>query len=419
MHRTHRGMRLLACSALVVGFSLVAGCSVTRSDQSDNAPEVQLVWPEAPAAPRYVFQAQLRSRADIRAESEEERLQNLATGRESTSGDVVYRKPSALAARKGRIYVADPPTESVVVFDVPRRRVFRMGVREPNHVRKPIALALDRDGRVYVLDAKLRKVIVYDGLGLYMFSVGDPRALTQPSGVAVSADGQKIFVVDRGSLEGDDHKVIAYAPDGRELFRLGPRGNGPGQFNIPVAATVSADGTLWVLEAGNFRVQGFDLDGKHRLAFGSVGTALGQFSRPRSIATDQDGNIFVSDGSFNNVQLFDPAGRLLMWVGKPDLRDGPGQFGLIAGVASDESGRLYVADHYHNKIEVYRRARDSDSQPAIRPGSSVAPHGMQADGRTAQEHTACSSETQPRVAVQWRPARRDSTSTESSGSPAC
>jgi len=363
--RSRRGRRLRSqLAVLAIAFAaavLLGGCASQRSHDAE-APRIQLAWPEPPDAPRYVYEAQLRSPADIRPENEDERLRRMLTGRGAVSTAPVYRKPAALAARKGRIYVADPPTASVVVFDVPRRRVFQVGVREPNQVMKPVSLAVDGSDRVYVLDGKRRRVMVYDALGLFLFSVGDPQALNQPSGVAVSADGQRIFVVDRGSLEGDDHKVVAYAPDGTELFRLGPRGAAPGQFNIPLAATVSPDGTLLVLDSGNFRVQGFDLEGRPRLAFGNVGAGLGQFSRPRSIAVDPRGNIFVSDGSFNNVQIFDPRGQLLMWIGKPDLRNGPGQFGLIAGIAADETGRLYVSDHYHNKIEVYRPVLAAEPQ---------------------------------------------------------
>jgi len=357
---------LLAFSAVMAVVSLLSGCAAPTSTRGPAEPVIQTSWPEPPDTPRYVFEGMLRSPADIRKENEDQRLRRILTGQGSIPSEPVYKKPAAVAAAHGRIYVADPPTASVIVFDVPRQRVFQMGIREPNQVKKPVALALDADGRVYVLDAHTRRVMVFDPLGLFLFAVGDPKALTQPVGVAVSRDGQRIFVVDRGSLGGDDHKVVAYAPDGRELFQLGPRGSEDGQFNIPLAATVTPDDTLLVLDSGNFRVQVFDLDGRHRLSFGSVGNGLGQFSRPRSIAADQDGNIFVSDASFNNVQIFNAAGQLLMWIGKTELRMGPGQFGLIAGIAVDETGRLYASDQFHNKIEIYRRALPTDLQAPVR-----------------------------------------------------
>lgn len=363
--RLRRHSAPLAALMVLVQALLLGACG-TAPDKKAAEVKLQTIWPEPPDEPRFVYETALRSLADIRPESDEQRLRRQLTGEPSISSELVYKKPSAVAARKGRIYIADPPQSAIVVFDVPRRTIYRMGMREPNPLSRPVALAIDGKDFVYALDGKLRKVMVFDALGLFQFSVGDPEQLTHPSGVAVSADGQKIFVVDRGSLEGDDHKVIAYAPDGKELFRLGPRGVAPGQFNIPLAATVTADDRLLVLDSGNFRVQAFDLEGKHRLSFGGVGTELGRFSRPRSITTDKDGNIYVGDASFNNVQIFSAAGELLMWIGKAVPRDGPGHFQLIGGITVDETGRLYIIDHYFTKIEVYRRATPAHAQTTAR-----------------------------------------------------
>lgn len=348
---------LLVCgNALMIALAL-PGCSSSPSGGSADAPpEYQLVWPEPPNEARFVFEAELRNQSDIRKETDEERLRRILTGRSTMSEQPVYRKPSAVAARNGRIYVADPPTGSIFVFDVPRGRLFQMGVREPNRVLAPVALAVDREGRVYALDGKLNKVFAFDALGLFLFAIDTAKDITKPAGLAVSPDGQRIYVVDRGSVDNDDHKVVAYAPDGRELHRLGPRGAAPGELNIPLSATVAPDGNLHVLDSGNFRVQTFDRDGRFVSTFGALGNGLGQFSRARSIAADPDGNIYVSDASFNNVQIFNPAGELLMWLGGPGRTNLPGQFGLIGAIAVDETGRLYVSDQYHQKIEVFRRA---------------------------------------------------------------
>ena len=344
----------------IMTLALLAGCATRNNSKSEKENPVQLQWPAPPDPARYEYEVTLRSAADIEPETEDQRVKRMLTGG-SISNEPLYKKPSAIAAHKGRVYVADPPTGSVIVFDVGRRKVFRIGVREPNNTQKPISLALDDKQNVYVLDASLKKVLVYDSLGLFLFSVGDPKALTKPAGVAVSADGKKIFIVDRGGIEEDDHKVIAYSPDGFEIFRIGPRGTGEGQLNVPLAASVAPDGSLLVLDSGNFRVQSFDAEGRYRFSFGQAGAGFGQFSRPRSIATDKDGKIFVSDAAFNNVQIFDSTGALLMWIGNSSLRNNPGEFGLVAAIAADETGRLYVTDHFHNKVEVYRPVRTTEA----------------------------------------------------------
>lgn len=348
---------LLVCGNALIAALALQGCSSSpKGDTADAKLEYQLLWPEPPNEVRFIFEAELRNQSDIRKETEEERMRRILTGRSTMSEQPVYRKPSAVAARKGRIYVADPPTNSIFVFDVPRGRLFQMGVRDPNRVQAPLALALDQEGRVYTVDGRLGKVMAFDALGLFLFEIDISKDITKPAGLAVSPDGQRIYVVDRGSIDNDDHKVVAYAPDGRELHRLGPRGAAPGQLNIPLAASVAPDGNVHVLDSGNFRVQTFSPDGKFLSSFGGVGNGFGQFSRARDIATDQDGNIYVSDASFNNVQIFNPAGELLMWLGGPGRTNLPGQFGLIGSIAVDETGRLYVSDQYHQKIEVYRRA---------------------------------------------------------------
>jgi sugar lactone lactonase YvrE len=359
-------MHQFLCFALAFAFALLAGCSATRLETPQQEEKIQLLWPAPPAPTQFAYEITLRSPADVQKETKEQELRRKLTGISQVSDAPIYKKPAGLAARKGRIYVADPLAESIVVFDVPRQRVFRIGVREPNRVYRPIALALDGKDNVYVLDSKLRRVMVFDSLGLFLYAVGDPKELVQPVGVAVSDDGSKVFVVDRGTVELDDHKVVAYAPDGSELFRIGPRGSEPGQVNIPLAATVAPDGTLLVLDSGNFRVQAFNQNGRFQFEFGSVGTGIGQFARPRGIAAGPDGTIYVADASFNNVQIFDPKGQLLMWLGTHGMRNAPGGFGLIADITVDETGRLYIADHFHNKIEVYRREQPDGTQAATR-----------------------------------------------------
>ena len=71
-------------------------------------------------------------------------------------------------------------------------------------------------------------------------------------------------------------------------------------------AAVAADGTLYVLDSGNFRVQAFDREGTFLRAFGKAGVNTGNFARPRGIAVDDEGRIYVSDASFNNFQIFQP-----------------------------------------------------------------------------------------------------------------
>ena len=340
--------------------ALLASCAegpvvAPKEDQGDR------LWPMPPELPRFAYETALRSEADVTVDTDEDRLKRRLTGT-LRPDQRLLEKPSAVAARGGRVYVTDAVRRSIVVFDARRRRVFQFGLRPPGTLSKPTAIALDSAGRVYVADATLRKVLVYDSLGLFQQAVGDASQLQRPTGVAVNADGSRIYVIDRADNESDQHRVMAYAGDGKLLREIGRRGRGDGEFNVPVQGTVSPDGRLHVLDAGNFRVQTFDADGGYVSSFGKVGTGLGQLARPRGLACDADGRLYVSDTAFGNVQVFTPRGELLISVGRGDKLDRPGRYGLLTGVAVDETGRLYLVDQLYGKVEVIRKLTEAEGR---------------------------------------------------------
>ncbi len=342
--------------------ALLAACSTTEERKPYDGP---LNWPQPPDQPRFAYEAMLRSPADIALVSEEASLREQLTGVPAVSSKPVFDKPAAIVARKGYIYVADTGSHTIVVFNVPFRKVFRFGIREPGNLLKPSGLALDAEMNVYVVDASWRKVFVYDSLGLFQRVVGDPADLERPTGVAVSRDGERIYVIDRAYNESEQHRVVVYDKAGKKLQVIGSRGSAEGQFNVPVQGAVGADGTLYVLDAGNFRVQAFDRDGKFLRSFGKAGKEFGNFARPRGIAVDDDGNIYVSDASFNNFQIFNPSGQLLLAVGQGGKESNPGRYGMLNGIAVDETGRVYVVDQMFNKVEVIRRLSDSEGQQML------------------------------------------------------
>lgn len=349
-----RTVLVFAC----LGITLLGGCA----SRGNRAPAVeplpiQLLWPAPPDEPRFKYEWRLKTVRDLQPVKQEVSLRETLTG--TNSGDqVTFARPGDIASRGGKTYVTDGQNKSVVVFDAPRRRVFQFGKRPPHTLQKPISVAVDSNGLVYVLDKGLKKVMVFDDMGLYLRELGESASLVNPASVAVNREGTRIYVVDRGSIDGDDHRVLVYDEKGTRVSELGPRGSGDGQFNIPLDVAVDGDGQIYVVDSGNFRIQVFTPDGKFKFAFGKVGNTIGQFSRPRSIAVSPEGNILVTDGVFNNIQIFSPSGEFLMPIGQYEInQDGPGRYGLIAGLAVDETKRIYVVDQYFNKVEVYRQLK--------------------------------------------------------------
>lgn len=343
---------------LLLGIVVFVGSCAAPPSRVAQAPG-PVVWPLPPDPPKYRYEAVLRDSNSIRASGEEARLRQLLTGGEPETRGM--DKPLAVAARGGRVYVTDTEARVVHAFDVPRRRFFTFGYRLEGKLRKPAGIAIDDRGQVYVCDAGARRVVKYDGYGFFLAAYGGTKDLERPTGVAVTPAGDRIYVVDSGGVDSDKHEIVAYDANGRLEFRFGGRGREPGRFNLPVDAAFSRLGTLYVLDAGNFRVQAFDRDGRHLASFGSAGTAPGQFSRPRGIATDPDGNVYVTDAGFSNVQVFDPQGRILLALGSRGAQDAPGRYGLPAGVAVDETRRVYVVEQYFHKVEVLRRIGDAEA----------------------------------------------------------
>ncbi len=326
---------------------------------AEQRPLPRPAWPRPPDRPRYILEATLRTPGDILARPSE--LLRELVGSQGLD-EPLFDKPTAIVSRHGRIYVADSVRRRVVVVDVGRRRVFPIGVRERGRLAKPGGLALDRQANLYVADVTARRIQVYDVLGMPLATLGGPEHLERPTGVAVDSSGERIYAIDRASNESDAHRVRVFARSGELLGDIGRRGKEPGEFNVPVAGAVAADGTLYVLDAGNFRVQAFSADGRFLRAFGGNGAAPGDFARPRSIALDAQDRVYVSDASFGNVQIFEPDGRLLLAIGATARRDEPGRYGLPFGVAVDETLRIYIVDQLFNKIEVIRPLTQAESE---------------------------------------------------------
>ncbi|MDX8385477.1 MAG: hypothetical protein R8M11_03055 [Gallionella sp.] len=347
---------------------LLAGCVAVQQKELDPF-DGPLIWPQPPEQPRFAYEAVLHSSANIADISEERSLQAKFTNSQAVSDQPLMGKPGAIAARNGRIYVADTKLNNIVVFDIPRRKVFYMGIRKPGNLANPAGIALDVDMNVYVADSKRRMVFVYDSLGYLNRTLGGPDVFERPTGVAVSPDVQRIYVVDRSFNESDQHRVVVLDWWGQVIQIIGSRGSEDGEFNIPLKAAVAPDGTLYVLDSGNFRIQVFDKDGKFLRKFGNLSKSFGSFVRPRGIAIDDDGLVYVTDSSFNNIQIFNPEGQLLLAIGEGALKSNPGQYGMLNGVAVDETGRIYVVDQFFNKVEVIRSLSDSEGKKMLEEAS--------------------------------------------------
>lgn len=343
---------LLVCLAALSG--AFTGCA--EAPQKKEAAR-ELVFPLPPDPARFIFERSLRSSADVTQQDRNSLLRQMLTG-EGASGGETLSKPYGVAARGGRIYVADSVAASVKVFDVVGGRYYSIGTDELGSMRQPLGLDVDAQHNLYVVDGGSKHVKVFDAKGKFVRQLGGPKMLQRPTGVGATDSGERVYVVDTGGVErSEEHRVRVFnGITGAHLFDFGRRGSENGQFNLARDVAVAPDGRVYVVDTGNFRVQIFDRDGKFLKAFGNVGRQPGNFARPREIAIDREGRVYVSDAAFGNMQIFDAEGQLLMHIGERSETNQPARYMLPSGIAVDRDGRIYMADEFFRRVDVFRPA---------------------------------------------------------------
>jgi len=336
-------------SALI--FSALSSCASRGHKDEDFVPPV---YPPPPEKPRFIYERTLRSSFDVKEQTAMDRFKTFATG--AVGSGYGLQKPYGVAVHQGRVYVADTVQRVVLLFDVPGKDFKIIGQEGLGQLSKPIGIAVDQNsGTVYVADNTARRVVVYDQDGNYLRAIGGSDYFDRPSGIAVSPDGSKIYVIDTGGVDSQRHHMYIFdAFTGNHLKTIGTRGTESGQFNLPLQASTGPDGTVYVVDGGNFRIESFYPDGTYKATFGAIGRRSGQFSRPKGIANDKDGNIYVVDAAFGNFQIFNPQGQLLLFVGDRGFTGKPGEYMLPSGIAVDEDGRVYMVDQYFKKVDVFR-----------------------------------------------------------------
>jgi DNA-binding beta-propeller fold protein YncE len=224
---------------------------------------------------------------------------------------------------------------------------------------------------------------------------GDRYLLNFPQGVAVDPHA------DAGGLHGvyvaddDNHRVVAFTPDGTYLRQVGTFGTGDAQFRFPYDVGVDSSGSLYVADNNNHRVQKFNAADLSFLgAFGGFGPDPGELEFPRALsalADDPLGGVYVADTANNRVQGFDPAGNPTAAWGIAGR--GPGYVSWPGGVAVDSAGAVYIADTFAHRIEKlsssgdylgqfgYVSARSGYSAPNTGNGQFDFPRGIALDPR--------------------------------------
>ncbi|KAL3214047.1 hypothetical protein MRX96_035022 [Rhipicephalus microplus] len=218
----------------------------------------------------------------------------------------------ALSPIDQEILITDKWKHCIHVFDRDGNFLRQIGMkgRSAGHFRSPESICVDNAGRIYVCDTCNHRIQVLDHDGIFLREIGThaqpenafnrSRSMFQePTGVAVSADGQRVVVCDFGS-----HRVHVFSSDGEHLHTFGQKGALKGHFMHPECVAVDGRGFILVGDSGNGRVQICRPDGRHVRTFGNKGSSSGQFSWISGIAITAQNEVVVCDFKNHSVQVF-------------------------------------------------------------------------------------------------------------------
>ena len=191
--------------------------------------------------------------------------------------------------------------------------------------------------------------------------------LNDPTGVALSPDGQTIYVVDSGNL-----RLQRYGIDGKFIGAWDGSNDAAGKFGTafgqgPQNLTVDDNGLIYVADTWNHRVVVFDPQGAMVREPGQRGVQVdtmdspdpnvdtGRFYGPRGVAVS-NGEIYITDTGNERVQVFAADGTFLRTFGGTGTE--PGKLKEPTGIAIGPDGNVYVADSENARISVFSKNGD-------------------------------------------------------------
>ncbi|HET9654137.1 MAG TPA: SMP-30/gluconolactonase/LRE family protein [Kineosporiaceae bacterium] len=252
-------------------------------------------------------------------------------------------------------------------------------------VNKPLGVAVSPDGdRIYVSESTGDRVVkVFDRTGAAKGTLKPPAdsgTNHAPVYIAVNPRTQDVYVSDRTTAA-----IYVYGRDGayRRTFR--PKGDLGAQW-APLGVAFDSYGRLYVTDVrstGAHRLLVLTPDGALER---SVGESAG-LTFPNGVAVDSRGVVSVADSNNSRVLMFDrdgkPGGRLVSESGDTAL-------GIPRGVAVDDSNRLYVVDLANHAVRIYKIADAVTGTPQYMAsfgtegtgdGAFEYPNGVAADSR--------------------------------------
>jgi DNA-binding beta-propeller fold protein YncE len=228
---------------------------------------------------------------------------------------------------------------------------FLAGGKPPaNRVVEPMGIAVSDDGqRLYVSDFAQLDVFIFE-FGTKKFrTIGTEKKLARPVGIALDSD-ERLYVVEQ-----EKKGVSVFARDGKYLrFFTHPSIERPAGIAID-----RARGRIYVADTAHTKsaehtVKIFDMNGDLVGTLGhDKGEAPGQFLFPTYVAVDAASNVYVTDTLNSRVQMFAADGKYVRSYGQRG--SAWGMFDKPKGVALDSFGNVYVADSGWSNVQIFNQ----------------------------------------------------------------
>lgn len=214
---------------------------------------------------------------------------------------------------------------------------------------KPTGLHVDYMNRLFVADTHYARVICYDRDGKELFRFGSygegPGQFIFPECIFVDPDGF-IYV---GEYGGND-RISKFTPDRQYLFSFAGKDAGAGWTDRPTEILMDETGVLWVADTCNHRVCRFTRDGKYLSSFKLGSDDPESLCYPYGMVMEKSGNLVIADRGTSHILRVSREGKLLgSWGGAGRA---VGQLLQPWGVALDQRGRIYCLDSWNNRVQV-------------------------------------------------------------------
>ncbi|MBU0672303.1 MAG: hypothetical protein KJ732_04655, partial [Candidatus Margulisbacteria bacterium] len=276
------------------------------------------------------------------------------------AGNGQFNTPSGVAIdSSGDVYVIDAGTGNGRIQKFNSDGVYQAQWQ----CGEPEGIAIDNKNRIIVVLPGMMNVYDTSGSGALYASMALKVGLSEnmflskkefaSSACVAAGPGLDIFVTTNHFVLKCNSFNSIISTWGGEWNRGGhPAGpSGKGLFDNIEGIAVDLNGTVYVVDAGNYRVQKFNSNGKHLGQWGSKGDGPTEFGHPKGIAVDESGYVYVTDMVYNRITKFDSDGKFITRWGKEGT--GNGEFKGPASIAVRD-GVIYVADMYNHRIQKFQ-----------------------------------------------------------------